>query len=125
MAQEMTLSVYLQQRGKKAKALTRIEAEVFGIPFPLLAGWPRRHGAMVITAEMIERIDAHAAAASHSAGPVPRRSRKRIATTTASPAKPVVAASRDPRCAAIAPSFPGFALRLPKRHRARESAPWM
>ena len=131
MAQKMTLSAYLQQRGKKAKALTRIEAQVFDVPFPLQSGWPRRYGAMEITPEMIERIEAHAAEASQSDDRTIRRSAKRAAAAlpvaeTAAAARPtppapaLVGASK----AAGAPSFPGFALRPAKRRRSRESAPW-
>lgn len=124
MAQEMTLSVYLQQRGKKAKALTRIEAEVFGIPFPLLAGWPRRHGAMTITEEMIRQIEELAAAADQATDRPSRRSRKRVAAALPSAGVPVMVEHSATRREVVAPSFPGFALRLPKRHRAKESAPW-
>lgn len=131
MAQEMTLSVYLQQRGKKAKALTRIEAEVFGIPFPLLAGWPRRHGAMVVTEEMIERIGAAAIEASRSENLAARRSGQRAAAALPSAPGAGVANNAATPClmpaaqrAAVAPSFPGFALRPAKRNRGRLGSPW-
>jgi len=130
MAQEMTLSVYLQQRGKKAKALTRIEAEVFGIAWPLQSGWPRRHGAMVVTAEMIERIEAHAAKASQSSDRAARRSAQRATAALSSAPRTVAVDSSAPsrlklaqQQVAGAPSFPGFALRPAKRLRARVSAP--
>jgi len=130
MAQEMTLSVYLQQRGKKAKALTRVEAEVFGIPFPLLAGWPRRHGAMVVTEEMMERIEAAATGASRSENRAARRSGQRAAAALPSARRTKTVDQRGPALPVtvpeltVAPSFPGFILRPAKRHRRRSSAPW-
>ena len=126
MAQKMTLAAYLVQRGKKAKALTKIEADVFGIPYPLLAGWPRRHGAMEITQEMIEQIEAQVAVASQSVDREVRRSGKRAIAALTPPAP--ASTPRPPRAAA-APAerlspIPGFVLRQPRRCRARRSAPW-
>jgi hypothetical protein len=132
MAQKMTLSAYLVGRGKKAKALTKIEADVFGIPYPLLAGWPRRHGAMEITEEMIEEVGARAAAANESVDKKARRNAKRAsaalptsglgvdhAETSPTPGKPPA----QPKPTA-APLFPGFILQPGRRHRARKPAPW-
>jgi hypothetical protein len=58
MSQKLTLAVYLEQKGQKAKALKRVEAEAFGIPYPLQAGWPGRHGHMEVTRQMLEQIAA-------------------------------------------------------------------
>jgi len=59
MAQEMTLTAYLAQRGTKAKALKRGEAEAFGIPYPLQAGWPARYADIVITEAMLRQAAAN------------------------------------------------------------------
>jgi hypothetical protein len=56
MSQKLTLTVYLEQKGQKAKALKRVEAEAFGIPYPLQSGWPGRHGQMEITPDMLVHI---------------------------------------------------------------------
>lgn len=126
MAQKMTLAAYLVQRGKKAKALTKIEADVFGIPYPLLAGWPRRHGAMEITEEMIERIAAQVAVASQSGDREARRSGQR-ATAALAPSTPT--STPRSQCAAAAPierisPIPGFVLRQARRYRRSKSVPW-
>jgi len=44
----MTFLQYLQQRGKKAYSLTRIEAEMLGIPYPLEKGWVKRYSELEI-----------------------------------------------------------------------------
>jgi hypothetical protein len=58
MSEKLTLTAYLDQRGKKAKALKRGEAEAFGIPYPLQSGWPAKYGALEITEEMTARAAA-------------------------------------------------------------------
>jgi hypothetical protein len=63
----MTLTAYLAQRGTKAKALTKREADLLGIPFPLQGGWARKHGAMIIKEELLPRLAAYADAARHAA----------------------------------------------------------
>jgi hypothetical protein len=122
MAQNLRLSEYLSQRGKKAKALTRIEAEVFGIEYPLQAGWPRRHGGMEITGAMIDLVQAHAVEAGMSTDRQVRRSAKRAtaALPTQVPDQRPVLAEKVMR-----PSlFPGFVVRPALRHRTRRPAPW-
>lgn len=53
----MNLEQYLDQKyGKNIAALTSIEARHFGIPYPLVSGWERRHGKMNITPGMAERV---------------------------------------------------------------------
>ncbi|WP_404535460.1 hypothetical protein [Massilia sp. TN1-12] len=116
----MTLTVYLAQRGKKAKALTKIEAQVFGIPFPLQAGWPRRHGAMEITAEMIDQVAQRAAADAASTEKVVRRSAKRAAAAQ-KPSKPQAAESTTASSCSSLDMFPGFALRPARRYRRSKS----
>lgn len=109
----MKLSEYLAARGN-CKALTRIEAEAFGVPYPLTAGWPRHYGQTEITPRMIEQLRANAGGSSAAAaralrgldagtgvaGPVVR--------TRAAKAVEVVAAAPRPVSAL---AFPGFRLR--------------
>ncbi|MDR5801601.1 hypothetical protein [Caballeronia sp. LZ001] len=53
----MNLEQYLDRKyGKNIAALTSIEARHFGIPYPLVSGWERRHGKMSITPGMAERV---------------------------------------------------------------------
>lgn len=69
----ITLSAYLETRGKKAKALTRGEADLLRIPFPLQNGWPRKYGPMLLTDEMVERLVACKVAAEKEAAKRARR----------------------------------------------------
>jgi len=55
MPESLTLEVYLEKRGS-VKALTRIEAEVFGVPYPLQKGWAHRHGVAPITQDMLDAL---------------------------------------------------------------------
>lgn len=55
MPENLILAVYLERRGS-VKALTRIEAEVFGVPYPLVKGWATRLGAMSITQAMLDQL---------------------------------------------------------------------
>lgn len=118
MAQKMTLTGYLAQRGVKAKALTKAEAELLGIPFPLQAGWARKHGATLIEEEMLPRLVAHAEAARRVADE--KRRAKRAKPRTPAPADVqlplVIASARIP----VSP-VPGFALRQARRYRGRGS----
>jgi hypothetical protein len=121
MAQKMTLTAYLAQRGKKAKALTKGEADLLGIPYPLRAGWPRRHGAMEIEEEMLAQLVTCAEAARQASEEKTRRSQVKVERGSAcrgrSPVHP------QPVPVELA-SFPGFVLRRPRRYRSRSSAPW-
>lgn len=56
MSQKLTLARYLELRGE-TKALTRIEALAFGVPYPLIAGWPSIYGGAEISAEMLRSIE--------------------------------------------------------------------
>ena len=55
MPENLTLATYLERRGS-VKALTRIEAEVFGVPYPLVKGWAYRHGGAEITQAMLDQL---------------------------------------------------------------------
>jgi hypothetical protein len=106
MSENLTLSSYLEKRGKQAKALTRGEAEAFGIPYPLQTGWPRRHGEMEITPTMIADAAFRVAIAKQEARD---RAKHAPTKTQASHAK--------------ASPIPGFALRQAKRYQPRNSTP--
>lgn len=56
MSKKLTLARYLEGRGS-VKSLTRIEAEAFGVPYPLVSGWPARFGAMEITPAMLDGLE--------------------------------------------------------------------
>jgi hypothetical protein len=120
MAQKMTLAGYLVQRGVKAKALTKGEAELLGIPYPLRAGWPRRHGPMQIGEELLEQLVACAEAARQA-------SEEKVRRTQVKTARGRPAGAKLPACSSPAtelPAFPGFVLRQARRYRSRNSAPW-
>lgn len=124
MPEKLTLSVYLVQRGKKAKALTKIEALVFGIPFPLQAGWPRRYGAVEITRDMVVEVERRVELKGLSAEKAPRQSAKRTVVSNAKRKSAPPAAGPALPVSRINPAlFPGFVLRHAKRYRSRKSAP--
>jgi hypothetical protein len=121
MAQKMTLTAYLAQRGVKAKALTRGEAELLDIPYPLQGGWPRKYGAMEIDEELIKRLATHAEAARQAAEEKARRSR--IKPRPVVPTQAQLPLPSAPTRGQVSP-VAGFVLRRPKRYRSRSSAPW-
>ena len=121
MAEKMTLTTYLAQRGVKAKALTRGEATLLGIAYPLQRGWARKHGTMIIEGEMLPRLAAHAVAARHAAE---ERARvKRADPRTTEPAGIQLPLVSAPARIPTSP-VPGFVPRLARRYRKSKSAPW-
>lgn len=120
MAQKMTLSAYLAQRGKKAKALTRGEAALLGIPFPLQAGWPRRYGAIEIDDAMLAQLAACVEAARRTAEEKAQRAMAERAAGSAPRHIRLPAASVP----AVVRVVSGFVLRKAKRYRERGPAPW-
>lgn len=118
MPEKLTLSAYLEQRGKKAKALKRGEAEAFGIPYPLQAGWPWRYGAMEITPAMIEDAEARIRAAKKAARGQAKSGQVEVRQSG-------VTSQLSAMPAAAEVSFPGFARRQARRYRARNLAPWL
>ena len=120
MPEKMTLTTYLTQRGVKAKALTRGEAALLGIPYPLPGGWPRKYGAMIIEVEMLPQLTAHAEAARQVAEEKARN--KKVEPRTAVPDVQQLPLAIIQARTRISP-FPGFVLRRPKSYRARKSAP--
>jgi hypothetical protein len=121
MAQKTTLTSYLARRGVKAKALTRGEAELLGIPYPLQGGWPRKYGAMEIDDALIARLAAHAEAARRVAEE--RLRSNRVKPNTTAPVQDQLSLVTAPARVRVSP-VPGFVLRRPKRYRSRSSAPW-
>jgi hypothetical protein len=107
MPEKLTLSAYLAKRGKKAKALKRGEAEAFGIPWPLQAGWPWRYGAMEITPEMIADAESRIREA---------KSKPKVAPVATEVPMSMPHVTR--------PEFFGFVLRQARRYRVRRPAPW-
>jgi hypothetical protein len=127
MPEKLTLTVYLERRGA-VKALTRIEAEVFGVPYPLLKGWATRHGATEITADMIEQLQEKIGHAKSSTAEKAQRGLDGVEGVTPSPASTQQKRIAAPRAAAppaerLSP-IPGFVLRQARRYRARKQAPW-
>lgn len=131
MPEKLTLTSYLVKRGK-GNALTRIEAQAFGIDYPLVAGWPGRHGEMEITAAMLEQLEQGIAAAS---GGVAKRARRGLDAVDGVAPAPVTRPVRKVAAVRAAPTVPvapaaraspvkGFVLRRPKSYRARKQAPW-
>jgi len=114
MSQKLTLAVYLEQKGQKAKALKRVEAEAFGIPYPLQAGWPGRHSDMEITPEMLVHIATTPRTNSRSAAASPGGSQFLVDILCGYGVSDVPAAHET-----RSSSFPGFALRRSRRYRAR------
>jgi hypothetical protein len=134
MGEKLTLARYLQGRGE-VKALTHIEAQAFGVPYPLQPGWPTRHGEIEITEAMIDDLKTRIATAKGSTASKARRGLAGIgfivqaAASTDStplnrvrPATPIAPASRA--VPARSKAFPGFVLRQARRYRSRSSAPW-
>lgn len=119
---KMTLTAYLAQRGTKAKALTKGEADLLGIPYPLRSGWPRRHGAMEIDQAMVEQLTVHAEAARQVAEEKARRATAKVASPdpASQSALQFTAAAPKERVSPV----PGFVLRQARRYRSRKSAPW-
>ena len=118
MSQKLTLTVYLEQKGQKAKALKRVEAEAFGIPYPLQAGWPGRHGDMEVTPQMLEQI---ATAPRVKAQPAALACQGDEDHQNLRLGRDI---NRGRQSEAMRPSlFPGFVVRPALRHRARRPAP--
>lgn len=120
MAQKMTLSAYLAQRGKKAKALTKGEAALLGVPFPLQAGWPRRYGAVEIDEAMLEQLEACAEAARRAAEEKSRRAEAKHAAGPLPRSFPPPALMEP----VVSRVVSGFVLRKARRYRERTSASW-
>lgn len=121
MAQKLTLTEYLRRRGA-IKALTRIEAKAFGIPWPLQSGWPAKFAGMEITSEMLADLKVRIASAKQSTVRKARCALDGVADEVG--ASPPLAF--EPGRATVVPHSPvyGFVLRPARRYRSRKSAPW-
>lgn len=111
MAQKMTLTAYLAQRGKKAKALTKGEADLLGISFPLQSGWPRKYGAIEIDEPTRQQLVLFAEAAHRAAADKASQKPPQIGAAAAAG---LVSQVRSP--------VPGFVLRQARRYRKLERA---
>lgn len=108
------------------KSLTRIEAEAFGVPYPLISGWPARHGDMEITQAMLEDLSRRIGCARRSTASRALRgldgagapSAARHHSDHSASETPAPAPRPESQRVVAAPSFPGFVLRPTKRARA-------
>ena len=125
MSQKLTLTRYLEGRGS-VKSLTRIEAEAFGVPYPLVSGWPARYGATEITTAMLDDLTARVAVAGRSTAKKARRGLEGVGTALAviaSPANlPQFSVAATAHRSVYAKSVLGFTLRRARRFMARDSA---
>jgi len=129
MSQKLTLARYLEGRGS-VKSLTHIEAEAFGVPYPLVSGWPARHGDMEITQAMIGDLARRIAGARRSTAAKALRGMCGVGTPapnaglrsdTAAPSPPTIAS--QVAHVEFAPSFPGFVLRPARKARSKAILP--
>lgn len=125
----MNLAAYLGKRGT-CPALTRLEADTFGVPYPLVAGWPDRYAAVEITPAMIDQLRASIEAANKSTAAKARRALDGalglpVAAVTREPRVPHASATRQSGVT-VAPAprrpsmFPGFVV----RPRGTAGVPW-
>jgi len=117
MSQKLTLTRYLEGRGP-VKSLTRIEAEAFGVPYPLVSGWPARYGAVEITPGMLDDLAARVAIAGRSTAKKARRGLAGLGR--AAPADQVLGLPPQPAASSLQVPAPerivhGFVLRRPRR----------
>lgn len=120
MAQKLTLTEYLRRRGA-IKALTRIEAEAFGIPWPLQSGWPAKFAGMEITAEMLADLQARMASAKQS---TVKRARCALSGVTEHVGGTPLAMAEGSAAVGQRSTVPGFVVRPARRYRSRKSEPW-
>jgi len=124
MSQKLTLARYLEGRGE-VKSLTRIEAEAFGVPYPLVSGWPARFGAVEITTAMLEDLAARITTARQSTATKARRGLEGVegrASQGSEQAEPIQAADHVSRCPSPARVLQGFVLRKARRYCLRGPA---
>lgn len=124
MPEKLTLAVYLERRGA-VKALTRIEAEVFGVQYPLVKGWAHRHGTDEITQAMLDQLQEKIGRARSSTAQKAMRGYE--GATQHSPDSNVANQEGASRAKVVKPNslnalvFPGFVARLAKRTRMLRS----
>lgn len=127
MSQKLTLARYLEGRGA-VKSLTRIEAEAFGVPYPLVSGWPARYGDVEITGAMLEDLESRVASARRSTANKARRGLQGLGAVKSESSVQLVSVDStclaprlDQRATAVQALF-GFVLRRARRYRARRPA---
>lgn len=127
MPEKLTLAVYLEKRGA-VKALTRIEADVFGVPYPLQKGWAHRHGAAPITQDMLNQLQEKIGRSKSSTAEKAQRGLDGVEGVVPAPASaPQQQMSPQPQVSTapverLSP-VPGFVLRQARRYRRSKSAP--
>ena len=126
MPENLTLAVYLEKRGA-VKALTRIEADVFGVPYPLQKGWAHRHGAAPITQDMLNQLQEKIGRAKSSTAEKAQRGLDGVEGVAPAPTAAAPQQGTAPVRAAVGSverlsTIPGFVLRQARRYRARQSA---
>ena len=127
MSQKLTLARYLEGRGS-VKSLTRIEAEAFNVPYPLVSGWPARYGAVEITPPMLEDLAARVTSAKRSTASKARRGLEGVGV-----ARPLVRAASGVsaqlemvtalQASTAVRAVHGFVLRRARRYCTRRLAP--
>ena len=128
MPEKLTLAVYLERRGA-VKALTRIEAEVFGVQYPLVKGWAHRHGADEITQAMLNQLQEKIGRARSSTAVKAQRGLDGVEGMPPAPtAEPRVGSQLQlamSRPGEKRSPVPGFAMRQARRYRLRKFLPGM
>jgi hypothetical protein len=119
MAQKFTLTAYLARRGVKAKALTKREAELLGIPYPLQRGWPRKYGGIEIDEGLLMQLSGHAEVARQAAEAKARRSEGKAQVRKPADVQMPLASAPAP---VVASPVQGFVLRQARRYRKGKSA---
>jgi len=124
MPKKLTLAVYLQKRGA-VKALTRIEAEAFGVPYPLQKGWAVRLGDAEITAAMLEHLKERIGRAKLSTA---EKAQRGLDGAVAPVPTTMLEQKKTPSRAGTVPALrqspiAGFVLRQAGRYRTRKPTP--
>lgn len=101
----LTLAIYLENRGP-VKSLTRIEAETFGVPYPLPKGWARAFASTDITSAMLDQLRKKIERAKPSTAEKARRGLDGAAKIGAADAGRGDCASYTPALACSAPATP-------------------
>jgi len=121
MPEKLTLAVYLERRGA-VKALTRIEAEVFGVQYPLVKGWAHRHGADEITQAMLDQLQEKIGRARSSTAEKAQRGLDGVEGVPLTGARPIDSRSQ-PVTVELTKRMSlvqGFVLRQARRYRLRK-----
>jgi hypothetical protein len=124
MSQKLTLAVYLEGRGA-VKSLTKIEAEAFGVPYPLVSGWPARYREVEITNAMLEDLTTRVTGARRSTASKARRGLQGVEQGTryvVTPDKPPQASTAALEEKKVSKAVNGFVVRKARRYCGRQLA---